>query len=86
MAEKKNGNAKKKPLGHADEHNTHAKHSTALEALACAATCIKECQACCAEAGDGDGHACCEEQLALVLDAVEINVAHMRKCCGKTSG
>jgi hypothetical protein len=80
MAKEKNG--AKKPMGHVDEHTNHAACCDALEALACAAACVKRHQACCCEQEDHDGYQCCQESLVKVLEAIDLHTAHMRKCCG----
>lgn len=81
-AEKKNGNSRKK-MGSTHEHDTHAKGSMALEAIACAITCVKEHQSACCQHEDHEGFDCCDQTLSSLFDALDTHSAHLRKCCGK---
>lgn len=83
MAEKKK--VRGGPTGHSGDHETHAACCKSLEALACAAACIKEHQACCGD-DDTEGAECCDESLSLVLDAIDLHTAHLRKCCELEKG
>lgn len=69
------------PTTHA-HHDHHAGHCGVIGCLAEAAATLKQQHSLCEAAGDQLGCACCDQCLALVLDAIDAQVRHLRGGCG----